>query len=86
MCHSISNAVGVEHHHFSRLCQLAFRRGGPDTALSVWVAELQEGVEDRLIWQFLLFLRHPDAHSGVWVTPAKQSFGDMRSQTEFGTE
>ena len=42
--------------------------GGPDTALSVWVAEQQEVTGTGFPWQSLLFLRHPDVQSDVWAT------------------
>ena len=45
------------------------RRGGPDTALSVWVVEQQEVTGETLTIQSLLFLRHPDIQSDVWATP-----------------
>ena len=44
-------------------------RGGPDTALSAWVAEQQEVTEDAITCKSLLFLRHPDIQSDVWATP-----------------
>ena len=46
------------------------RRGGTDTALSVWVVEQQEVTEETLALQSVLFLRHPDIQSDVWATPS----------------
>ncbi len=45
------------------------RRGGPDTALSVWVAVQQEVDRVARRWWSLLCLRHPDVQSHVWATP-----------------
>ena len=49
--------------------QFAGWRGGPDTALSVWVVEQQEVAERTLAFQSLVFLRHPDVQSDVGATP-----------------
>ena len=47
--------------------------GGPNAALSVWVVQQQGEMEDRLTFQSLLFLRHPDIQSDVWATPPTTS-------------
>ena len=43
-------------------------RGGPDSVLKVWVEVQQEVTGDGLHSPSLLFPRHPDDPSGVWVT------------------
>ncbi len=55
------------------------RRGGPDTALSVWVAEPQGVTGDTFAFQSHLFLRHPDIQSDVWATPPhREPHGKIR--------
>ena len=57
--------------------------GGPDAALSVWVAEQQEVTLEKLTLQSLLFLRHPDIQSDVWPTPLLRESG--RAEDRAGT-
>ena len=52
------------------------RRGDPDIALSVWVAEQQEVAEDAPASHHLVFLRHPDIPTDVWATPPPRVHGD----------
>ncbi len=51
-------------------------RGGPDTALSVWVAEQQEATEETLAFQTILFLRHPDIALSIWVAEQLEATED----------
>ncbi|RLS57509.1 MAG: hypothetical protein DWH91_04280 [Planctomycetota bacterium] len=61
------------------------RHGAPDAAWSVWVVEQQEATVKMLIFQSLLFLRHPGIPGDAWATPMHDLYW-ISDARRFGAE